>query len=1060
MNQLPAPSPKGQSLSAHPDFAAPQLPLRPTVNTSNLVADPQSRPRSASRLTPPTVLQANRKRFYSVSSTLPPIPSASLNPMDWSWSGVSRPLRILISADESQSDPVFAPSNNQYSLPSSHDEKRALGLDPGHGTGYLGLNTQQGVNYLPPPLPQHAAPYSGYQDMPFRPTLALDTSGPSFQHPQVQLPSAQSSAPPTGILSDSTSVHDGERVITPGFGYGFPPQYSGYTPTFHYDQHQPYSAQQPQPGNPSQQPQQSHPAPDMSHWAPQYQAQQPYYQDFQPPPPTTQHQHQGTISPSQLGHAQLNSDNKPLRTFSDLMLNSRGSSSSASSTEGGTQDFVSVLEDWKPMQRALIPPSHTSPLPPSQPTVPEPARRNEVHFAVPPAPKTKNLGFVVPGSLPSVPNPDALQGALQSYISSPNRLAFGERKITVMSPKVGQKSYGTEKRFLCPHPQATLVGPAWWSPAADGCPAKTRMPPRVNISLEGEHAVKDAQVSWTTVDGRNLDEKINTQTLKEEEIPFIGNVAGKNLHISDADSKRREAKARVVVKAPYARNAGQHGWGPTKGTMKDISNDEIIGAFESKEIKIISKPSKKKASTKSTELLIQHGTTVALFNRVKSQTTSTRYLSITPDPTRILGSDGRPVSGAVPPPCPPGRTVFPDFTANAQSWESWIIWLADPSRPPGPSGHPPLHPDWPPAPNNALFGPHFSPPIRYNSTVILQSLQTGKCSPVLIVRRVEQDDQVVGGDGTLQETLQALPEGEFAGDLLSQLQKCAFEIYRPDQQYMAPPDPRWGGVWLSCNQEMIEDKIVKGDRKWAPVPMAAPGRGGSRPNSLPSTPSSRYGVLPMTPHTNIAGLPSVGSPSVPSSPNSTSSSLDYFGAHSRKASSTSLYSPANHDVALPSTDGGPVRRHRTGSASAARGPFSRPAHRKRQSGEMSANSSFEWIQSAQGSPGETHRVFWSLNIGDDCIWSIVSTEQITYTFYVPDYVTSTSEPYAPMPSVSRLISPDAPNDAGRLAHPYTPRTNKPLVTVYGKGFQKNTDNAPHHLVYYGADPAEYNEGRW
>lgn len=896
--------------------------------------------------------------------------------------------------------------------------------------------------------------------MPYRPSLALDTSGPSFQQPQIQLPSAQSSAAPTSVISETTSTHDGERIITPGFSYAFPPSYS-YTPSYHFDPQQPFSSQQNSHASGEaqhHQQQQQHHHSEMTQWAPQFHAQQ-YYQNYEHTASNADHQHQGTISPSQLGHTEINAESKPLRTFSDLMLNSRASTSSASSTEGGATDLASVLEDWKPMHRALIPPIKTSPVPPNQSTVPEPARRNEVHFAVPAAPATKNPRFVVPGYPPSVPNSDALSGALHNYIHSPNRLAFGERKITVMSPKVGQKSYGTEKRFLCPHPQATLIGPAWWKSAADGCPAQTRLPPRVNISLEGEHPVKDATVSWTTVDGKVLDEKINTQTLKDDEIPFIGNVAGKNLHISDADSKRREAKARVVVKAPYALNAGQNGWGPAKGTMKDLSNDEIIGTFESRDIKIISKPSKKKASTKSTELLIQHGTTIALFNRVKSQTTSTRYLSVTPDPTRILGSDGRPVSGAVPPPCPPTRTAFPDFTANAHIWESWIIWLADPTQAPGPSNRAPLHPDWPSAPHNALYGPQFFPAIRYNSTVVLQSLQTGKCSPVLVVRRVEQDDLVAGGDGTLHDSPLSLPDGEYAGDLLSQLQKCAFEVYKPDQQYMAPHDSRWGGVWLSCNQEVIEDKVVNAEKKWAPLPMAAPPRGGSRPNSLPSTPSTRYGILPMTPHTNLAGLPSV-SPSVPSSPNSTNSSLDYFGPHSRKTSSTSLYSPAHHETQLPSTDGGPVRRHRTGSASAARGPFSRPAHKKRQSGEMSANSSFEWIQSAHGSPGESGRVFWSLNIGDDCIWSIVSTEQITYTFFVPDYVKSTSEPYAPMPSVSKLLPPDAPNDSGRHNHTFTSRTDKPLVTVYGKGFQKNSDNAPHHLVYYGSEPAEYNEGRW
>ncbi len=35
---------------------------------------------------------------------------------------------------------------------------------------------------------------------------------------------------------------------------------------------------------------------------------------------------------------------------------------------------------------------------------------------------------------------------IDQYVRTPNRLALGERTIIVMSSKVAQKSYGTEKR--------------------------------------------------------------------------------------------------------------------------------------------------------------------------------------------------------------------------------------------------------------------------------------------------------------------------------------------------------------------------------------------------------------------------------------------------------------------------------------------------------------------------------------------------------------------------------------------------------------------------------------
>lgn len=743
-----------------------------------------------------------------------------------------------------------------------------------------------------------------------------------MQNQQYQPPSSNSSLPSSGFEVDLGS--NGGNIFTPGVQW-MAGQYQSYpAPSFHPTEHY-YNNPDPE-------------------WLA---AQAAYQYQFPVNPLTSLAPPQQTISPNDLRTSNGNN------LLGGHYMEPQESSSSLSSMEPGYEPSSNVLDDWtKPVSQALpygigrqrgISSQAAASIPIVTPSFQDP-----------------------PPTLPDSAPPHDLSSTLRQYIDTPSRLTFGERKIIIMTPKVGQKSYGTEKRFLCPQPQATLIGASWWTKSQDGCPVSPLLPPRVQVSLERDVPGKDAVVSWTAVDGASLNEKMTSQALSADESPLLGSAAGQNLCISlDKNRDHPFVKAAVRITAPNKQHAGQHGWGEAKGTMRDITSTEIIGTFESKDIKVISKPSKSKANKKPGDrelkywaqlmiVIIQHGSTIALFTRIKGQTTKTRYLSVVPDLSRIVGSDGRPALGTGPakPKKHSEGSSIPGFVTDAHQWESFIIWLVDPNLKPEPSRNPPLHPDWPRAPANASLP--SARPIRFNSVVVLQSLQTGYCSPNLIIRRIEQDADAVGGDGRAMDASgPSTAPGEMSGDMVAQLQKVAFE-------YAIGTHSRGGsggGYWMSCDEDHVKERNVESERRWSVPPLTK-----SRPSSVPSTPNQRISVLPMTPHTSHTNLPSLES-----SPLSSHSSMDHAGLHSHKGSSASLFSPSRDAVPLPlpSTDGGPVRRQRTGSTGM--NPLARPAPRKQRSGDISAHASMEHLPAA-AQMEDSGRRYWTLDVGEDCVW--------------------------------------------------------------------------------------------
>ncbi|EMR10155.1 hypothetical protein PNEG_01429 [Pneumocystis murina B123] len=360
-----------------------------------------------------------------------------------------------------------------------------------------------------------------------------------------------------------------------------------------------------------------------------------------------------------------------------------------------------------------------------------------------------------------------LQSIVNDYISlTPSGYQKHRYSIIIYTSKVAQKSYGTEKRYLCPPPCLRLLGSKWF----EGCladiplnsfPGTNQKENTYGTNVFGMYSFMDIYATSLLLD---VEESFNISSMdcycsdgtifkpgSSKTTPVWGKINLRSMYVPDRKEKIRSACLKVQL---HKKN-------------KEFN----FVQFQSSPICIISKASQKKTSSKNNDMLIYHGSMIALFNRSKAQTNRIRFLgtssnsSITNSVPSGLGDHQLELSP---------ENIF--LTATSQVWEPFLIWSLDLFVNPG----------------SCENIDQSMTLIRFNQAVVLQCSTTGLITIPLIIRRVDGRNTVIKG----QENSKNDHKNMFDLDEpVNSLQKVAFQVYNENSNL---PD-----IYLTYQDENI-----------------------------------------------------------------------------------------------------------------------------------------------------------------------------------------------------------------------------------------------------------------
>ncbi|KXS19533.1 hypothetical protein M427DRAFT_452585 [Gonapodya prolifera JEL478] len=310
--------------------------------------------------------------------------------------------------------------------------------------------------------------------------------------------------------------------------------------------------------------------------------------------------------------------------------------------------------------------------------------------------------------------------SVELYLSDPNQ-ASG---IHVAAPLVIQKSYGNEKRFLVPAPKIRLSGPTWSllplrrsTDSDNGESTPLSSLGLVTCTATLVSALDRAPCTQSSIMGRGSTEESEDSHKSRSTEGSIGTsrVAPEDWELVEVSENGQHVEGVGLLKGLW--------WGVNRGDGEIVARvkvllatGQMIGVLDSPVTRVISKASR--SSPIDMKNAITPSSQVSLFNRTKSQSSSTRYL--------CLG------------------TSLVSLLADGDRWDRWQIapasWL--PTSPSmtfdeGSKEDPNLV--------DAEFGEYvFEPPIGsegdvigIDTTVVLRHVDTGVTTARMIVRKVE-----------------------------------------------------------------------------------------------------------------------------------------------------------------------------------------------------------------------------------------------------------------------------------------------------------------------------------